>query len=143
MSPRVSQTPAEVVRALYGGWSEGNFAASAAVFHPDVLFKSAVDENPVRGLEAVATSIGDILSTVSEWRLHLEDLVEDGEHVVVRERQHAIGRTSGLPLTTTLHVAFKVSNAQVTEALWFENREDALAAAGMSDLQVSDPQSSL
>jgi len=139
----MSQKPAEVVRALYGDWSEGNFAASAAAFHPEVLFKSAVDETPVRGLEAVATSIGDILSTVSEWTLHLEDLVEDGEYVVVRERQNAVGRTSGLPLTTTLHVAFKVSDAQVTEALWFEKRDDALAAAGMSDRQISEPQSSL
>ena len=132
MSPRVSPKPAEVVRALYGDWSQGDFASSVDVFHPDVLFKSAVDENPVRGLEAMATSIRDILSTVSEWTLHLEDLIEDGEHVLVRERQHAIGRTSGLPLITTLHVAFRVNDAQVTEALWFENRDDAAAAAGIA-----------
>jgi ketosteroid isomerase-like protein len=132
MSPRVSPNSAEVVRALYGDWSQGDFASSADVFHPDVLFKSAVHENPVRGLEAMATSIRDILSTVNVWTLHLEDLIEDGEHVLVRERQHAIGRTSGLPLTTTLHVAFRVKDAQVTEALWFENRDDAVAAAGIA-----------
>jgi ketosteroid isomerase-like protein len=132
MAPRVSPTPAEVVRALYGDWSHGDFASSVDVFHTDVLFKSAVHEKPVRGLVAMATSIGDILSTVNEWTLHLEDLIEDGEHVLVRERQHAIGRTSGLPLTTTLHVAFRVRDAKVTEALWFENRADAVAAAGMT-----------
>ena len=132
MSPRVSPKPAEVVRALYGDWSQGDFVSSVDVFHPDVLFKSAVHEKPVHGLEAMATSISDILSTVNEWTLHLEDLIEDGEHVLVRERQHAIGRTSGLPLTTTLHVAFRVKDAQVTEALWFEDRDDAVAAAGIA-----------
>ena len=132
MSPPVSPQPAEVIRALYGDWSHGDFGSSVDVFHPDVLFKSAVHENPVRGLTAMATAIGDILSTVNEWTLHLEDLIEDGEHVLVRERQLAIGRTSGLPLTTTLHVAFRVKDARVTEALWFENREDAAAAAGIA-----------
>jgi hypothetical protein len=29
-------------------------------------------------------------------------------------------------------VAFRVKEAQVTEALWFENREDAVAAAGIA-----------
>ncbi len=53
MSPRVPPKPAEVVRALYGDWSQGDFSSSVAVFHPDVLFKSAVHENPVRGLEAI------------------------------------------------------------------------------------------
>jgi ketosteroid isomerase-like protein len=96
MCPAVSPRPAEVVRALYGEWSEGDFASSVNVFRPDVLFKSAVDEKPVRGLEALARSIGDILSTVNEWTLHLEDLIEHGEHVVVRERQHAIsGEAAG------------------------------------------------
>ena len=127
MSARVSPKPAEVIRALYGDWSHGDFGSSVAVFHPDVLFKSADHEHPVRGLTAMATAIGDILSTVNEWTLHLEDLIEDGEHVLVRERQHAIGRTSALPLTT-LHVAFRVKDARVTEALWFENREDAVAS---------------
>jgi ketosteroid isomerase-like protein len=141
MAPRVSGKPAEVVRGLYGDWSEGNFASSVDVFHPDVLFKSAVDDTPVRGVEAMATSIRDILSTVNEWTLHLEDLIEDGEHVVVRERQHAIGRTSRLPLITTLHVAFRVRDAQVTEALWFENRDDAIAAAGITGSQTAGPQS--
>jgi ketosteroid isomerase-like protein len=119
-------------RTKYGDWSQGDFASSVDVFHPDVLFKSAVHENPVRGLEAMATSIRDILSTVNEWTLHLEDLIEDGEHVLVRERQLAVGRTSGLPLTTMLHVAFRVKDAQVTEALWFEHRDDAVAAAGIA-----------
>src|ERR1044072_6127348 len=135
MCPAVSPRPAEGGRALSGELSKGDFASSVNVFHPDVLFKSAVDEKPVRGLEAMAKSIGVILSTVNEWTLHLEHLIEHGEHVVVRERQHAIGRGSGLPLTTTLHVAFKVRDAQVTEALWFENRDDAVAAASISDPQ--------
>jgi ketosteroid isomerase-like protein len=143
MRPQGSAKPADVVRALYGDWSKGNFGSSVDVFHPDVLFKSAVDELPVRGLQAMAASIGDILTTVDEWTLHLEDLIADGEHVVVRERQHAVGRTSGLPLTTILHVAFRVRDAQVTEALWFENRDDALAAAKMSGSQKSDPRPSL
>jgi ketosteroid isomerase-like protein len=132
MSHQASPQPAEVIRALYGDWSNGDFGSSVDVFHPDVLFKSAVHENPVRGLTAMAVSIGDILSTVNEWTLHLEDLIEDGEHVLVRERQLATGRTSGLPLTTTLHVAFRVQDAHVTEALWFEDRDDAVAAAGIS-----------
>jgi hypothetical protein len=29
-------------------------------------------------------------------------------------------------------VAFRVEDAQVTEALWFENRDDAVAAAGIA-----------
>ena len=67
MSPRASPKPAEVVRALYGEWSQGDFSSSVDVFHPDVLFKSAVHEHPVRGLEAMATSISDILSTVNTF----------------------------------------------------------------------------
>ena len=69
--------------------------------------------------------------------MHLEELIEDGEHVVVRENQHAVGRASGLPLDTTLYVAFKVRDGQVVEALWFENSDEALAAAGMSDTVAS------
>jgi ketosteroid isomerase-like protein len=129
----MSGKPAELIRSLYADWSQGDFASSADVFHPDVLYKAAIDERPVHGLAAMAESIRDILSTVSEWTLHLEALNEDGEHVVVREHQHAVGRTSGLPLDTTLYVAFTVREGQVVEALWFENSDEALAAAGMSE----------
>ncbi|MGH2952364.1 MAG: nuclear transport factor 2 family protein [Solirubrobacterales bacterium] len=129
----MSSKPAELIRSLYGDWSQGDFASSADAFHPNVLFKAAIDERPVQGRAAMAESIRDIISTASEWTLHLEELIEEGEHVVVREHQHAVGRGSGLPLETTLYVAFKVRDGQVVEALWFENSNEALAAAGMPE----------
>jgi ketosteroid isomerase-like protein len=126
-------TSAAVIRGLYAEWTRGNMDAVVEYLAPDVIFKSVTIINPARGHDGVRGLHSDILSTVSDWSIEIEELIESGDRVFVRERQRAVGRQSGAPLDATYYAAFRVRDGLITEGFWFHNRADALNAARITD----------
>jgi ketosteroid isomerase-like protein len=129
-------TPAAVIRETYAKWARGNMHGFAEYIAPDVIFRSpATMGKPVHGHDGVRGLLSDILSTVSDWSIELEELIESGDRVFVRERQRALGRKSGVPLDVTYYAAFLVRDGLITEGFWFDNRADALDAARITDVR--------
>ena len=128
-------TPAAVIREVYAEWERGNMDAVAQYVAPDVIFRSTTTDKPVHGHDGVLGLLSDIQSAVSDWTMELEELIESGDRVFVRERHRAVGRKSGAPLDATYYAAFLVRDGLITEGFWFHNRADALDAARITDVR--------
>jgi ketosteroid isomerase-like protein len=128
-------TPAAVIREIYAEWARGHMDVVAEYVAPDVIFRSTTTDKPARGHDGVRGLLSDILSTVSDWTMELEELIESGDRVFVRERHRAVGRQSGAPIDATYYAAFRVRDGLITEGFWFHNRADALDAARITDVR--------
>jgi ketosteroid isomerase-like protein len=69
-----------------------------------------------------------------DWSIELEEAIDAGDgRVVVRTRQRAIGKGSGVPVELVMGGLWTVEGGRVTRAENFFDPGDALEAAGLRD----------
>jgi len=91
-------------------------------------------EGEIRGHEAV----WDFLSSVAEpWepggRWELNELTDGGDNVAARMRRDLRGKSSGIEVEYDYWVVFSFRRGRICRVEWFEHRQEALEAAGLSD----------
>jgi ketosteroid isomerase-like protein len=88
----------EALREVYAAWAEGDFRAGRDLLADDVQF-TPPDEltarKIVRGREAVARFMSDLLGAFEDFRVEAREFVDEGDRLLVRARQLAVGRASG------------------------------------------------
>jgi hypothetical protein len=67
-----------------------------------------------------------------EHRLDLDEVVEDGDNVVVTIHITARGRASGVEVDVRFHARFKALDEKVVYVFDYEDRKSAFEAAGLS-----------
>jgi ketosteroid isomerase-like protein len=124
----MSEEDVEVVRRWL--WA---FEHDADVFrdmlHPDVVwFQIEDDRTPSYGIEAAMRSRRQWFETWDEHHLPMEDVIEEGDSVVVAIHITARGKASGVEVDVRFYAQFQVKDGKVVYIYDHENGAAALDA---------------
>jgi ketosteroid isomerase-like protein len=134
----MSEKNAEIIRAVYERWSDGDFSTSADLFDPHVVLVLSGDFGPDsvahHGAEAIAIYTRDsVLSPSSRVTMEAEKIVSAGDSVLVDVRQRAVGRTSGVETELVFFTLWSFRGSKVIRIESFRERAEALEAAGLGE----------
>lgn len=132
------QDNVDTVRAIYAEWEQGRMRAAVDLFEEDILFVSFMpdsDESIVaRGAEEIEGFMREFLAQWRDyrlWGLEFRD-VGDGK-VLVKGRQSARGRQSGVAVEDDTHSIWTFREGRVAELRFERDWQRALEAAGVGD----------
>jgi ketosteroid isomerase-like protein len=122
----------EVVRRWFRAFEEDAEAFRDAL-HPEVVwFPFEENRTPAYGIEGAMRNRDEWLEIWEEHRLDLEEVVEDGDSVVVLVHITARGRASGIDAEFRFYAQFTVQDDKILRIYDHEQRAPALEAAGLS-----------
>jgi ketosteroid isomerase-like protein len=132
----MSQENVEIVLRWIEAWNRRDPITMSALWHPD----SVVDWSRARGpFKGVYRSGGErqafrdeFWSTFQYVQIETYDVAEAGSEVVVPNTGHMRGR-DGIEVTARSTFVFTVENGQITRLRMFQERAEALEAAGLSE----------
>jgi len=123
----------EVVRKLWEAYSRGDIDGVIALSDPYVVLVT-LEEGPLYGPEAVRANYARWMEA---WREEPETIVEEvignGDHVVVIACFRGRGRGSGVRVAERLYEVYTLRNARVLRVDEFSDRDQALEAAGLRE----------
>ena len=131
----MSKENVERMRQAFAAFERGDKDTWAGLVHPDIEVVPVGDwpEAHIRGRERV----WDFLVAADEpWEpgaYELDEVSDGGGHVAARMRRDLRGKSSGVEVEYSYWVVLTFGDGQVTRGEWFENRQEALEAAGLSD----------
>lgn len=121
----------EHVLAGYEAFNRGDYDASAALMHPDIVFNRVSDvESTLSGREAVRGNMEP--DAYSSQRVEILETVVEGDCVLCRTVFHAKGAGSGIEMSDEAWNLWRIRDGLAIEFRYFNNREEAVAAAGDS-----------
>src|SRR6476659_4333198 len=129
----MSQENVERLQAVYSEWARGNFRPGGQLFAPDVAFEALTDGRAAIGRDAVEGYMREFLAHWTEFRIEAEDFVEAGEAILVTERQHGTGKSSGVDAEMTVYSVWTFRDGVVVRVRWEIDRASPLEAAGLSE----------
>ena len=108
--------------------------AFRAALHPEIEWYP-IEENrtPTRGIDAALWNRNQWLDTWEEHQLEAEEVIEDGDDVVIGVHIKARGQGSGVETDIRFFAQFKVRDGKVVYIYDHEDRKEALEAAGLSE----------
>lgn len=120
---------AATIRSAYEAYSRGDFEAVLALLDADVEWwppPDALEPQPLRGRDAVRDYLAPNL--FDEQRAEAEEIVEEGDRILVVARTKIRGTASGVEIEgTTFHVWTVVDDRAVRFEI-YSDRDQALAA---------------
>ena len=129
----MSQENVEVVRELWEAYSRGDIDRVIALSDPYVVLVT-LEEGPLYGPEAVRANYARWMEA---WREEPETTVEEvignGDHVVVIACFRGRGRGSGVRIAERLYEVYTLRNGKVLRVDEFSDRDQALEAAGLRE----------
>ena len=146
----MSQENVEVVRGHYdavNGWLESYWADpeqpleetpgledAVARMDPEAEWDWLFTPETFRGRDQLLRAAADWISTVGEWRIEVEELIEGSEgRVLVILRVLAHGKGSGAPVYQRLFTVVTVRDGKVARIHDHTDRDQALEAAGLRE----------
>ncbi len=134
----MSRENVEIVRRVYEAAGRRDSAAVLALYDPEV-------ELNVNAIGVVGSTGGTfrghegLRSLFREWHeawgsIHYdyEELIDAGDQVVSVVTRHARGRASGVEVERPFALLWTLREGRIVRVLWFLEREQALAAAGLT-----------
>jgi ketosteroid isomerase-like protein len=131
----MSQENVELVRRIYDGWSQGDFSVEADLMAPDFEWHQhaeAVEPGSHRGA-AIGSAIKNIFDVIENFRVQPEEYIDAGDEVVVVARNRGTGKGSGVELDQRFAYVWTVRGGKLARLKVYEDRRDALEAAGLSE----------
>jgi ketosteroid isomerase-like protein len=128
----------DVVREHLERTNRREFETVMAIYDPDVELvvseEVAVDPGTYRGADAVGEWFGSWFRTFAPgYRLDIAELIAVNDAVVVGLDHRAVGRLSGVEVTTRYYNAYWVRDSKIVRLELFRERSDAMeAAAGLA-----------
>ena len=131
----MSQENVEAIRAVYAGWSEGDFRAGQEVLDPLVLFvhpPPLPEPGTYLGVEQLGEYMRGFLESWSHITIEAEDITDtDGDTVIASVRQRGVGRESGAETELRYVQVWSFRGGKVIRLENFREHADALEAAGL------------
>jgi ketosteroid isomerase-like protein len=123
----------EVVRGCFWAF-ENDTESFRDSLHPEIEW-FPIDENRTRvwGVEDAMRNRNQWLESWDDHRFDLEEVVEEGDSVVVLVHITARGKASGVEVDGRFYAQFKVRDGKVVYVFDHEDRAAALEAAGLQD----------
>ncbi len=131
----------EIVRRIYDAVARGDAATVLSLYDAEVEFdfsrsaqgKLGLMESVYRGHQGVRAWVRERHEDWEAIEDDLEELIDTGEQVVSVVTHRGLGRASGIKVEMPGAGLWTVRGGKVVRAVWFQNREDALEAARLSE----------
>ena len=127
----------EIVRGLLEAYAGGDVEEMLKYVDPEVELHSAIvggaEANVFQGHDGFRRWHAESSASFGELRTELTEYRDLGDRVLGFGHISARGRESGVEIDSPTGWVFTVRNGKVVRAEGFLSREDALAAAGLSD----------
>jgi ketosteroid isomerase-like protein len=136
----MSQANVEALRAVYDEWANGNFRAGVDLYDPEVVFVQGPgfpESGAHHGREGIREFMRTFLETCARLTLQARAFLEAEETVVVEVIQRGSGKESAAPGEFRYFHVWSFRGRKVIRLDVIRNREDALEAAGLSELAMS------
>src|SRR4051794_6907647 len=132
--PAMSQENVEIVVGLLKAWMSGDRDTARASWDSDaVMILPVIDSNVLVGLPSIERALESWRKNWGRWRFEVEEVIDAGEHVIVIGRQRAEGKESGAEVHLLSCGVWSLRNSKVIRAEFFNNKAEALGAAGLAD----------
>ena len=133
----MSQENVDIVREHFENTNRRSFDAVMQGYDPGVELVVSEDVAPdpgvYRGADAVGEWFGSWFRTFApNYRLDVVELISVNDAVVAAVDHRAVGRRSGVEVTTRFYNAYWVRENKIVRVELFRERPDALKAAGRS-----------
>jgi ketosteroid isomerase-like protein len=136
----MSEENVEAVRRIYEAVARRDVATPFDFYAKDIVWDlsnwrpAELDSTPVyTGHEGVRKAWRDRLSAWGEVDYEVEELMEAGDRVVAVIRDRQVGRSSGVPVEASHAAVWTLVDGKVTRLQVFDERRQALEAAGLSE----------
>jgi ketosteroid isomerase-like protein len=132
----MSQENVELVRATYRAGPTGFFELLDGEVEVDASAVPAIPDHPehIHGKDAVIDFYRRYWGTWDDYVLEPVEVIDAGEdQVVVRHYERGSGRGSGAPFERRWAVIWTLRAGKLTRLRFFNTREEALEAAGLSE----------
>jgi len=135
----MSQENVEVIRRVFETYN-GHDARTVArdYLHPDIErelgpFAVALGQTHLRGREQTIASFDEVESLLGRFMMEVLDTAEGRGEVFVEARLHGEGLESGAGVDQRFWYAMRVEGDRVRRIRIFDNRAEALEAAGLRE----------
>jgi ketosteroid isomerase-like protein len=130
----MSQENVEIVRRLYEAFYAHD-VASLDYLDPDVVVDAShrVDGRVGRGRDELVTILGEWMTTWDDWQEELEEIRAAGDRVLVVSTQRGRGKGSGVELEGRFWMLYELKRGLITRWTIYDNPDEALKDAGLSD----------
>jgi uncharacterized protein len=130
----MSQENVEVVRQGFEAFERGELDALLDLFTDDVTtYRADPDGATYDGKAGFLEATADWTEDFSEWRVLPQEFVDLGDRVLVRVRQMAQGKSSGVRVEEDFWFLFEVTGTKVSKLSFYSRQADALEAAGLKE----------
>jgi ketosteroid isomerase-like protein len=131
----MSSENVEIVRRSVAAYGSGDFEAALAAYDPDVVFdpsSSRPEGGVYHGPQGVLEGVQAWVERWAEYKFEVEEIVDAGDRVLMIIRES--GRSAGSGIEVTQHTFWvqTVRHGKIVHAVLFNNRRQALEAAGLS-----------
>jgi ketosteroid isomerase-like protein len=132
----MSEKNVEVVRRHIEAWNQGDMPAWLASFASDGEIDWLRSRGPLKGVyrgrDELTAFWKEFFSTFEEEQLETHGFAEAGSKVVVSNTAHLRGR-EGVRVSARSTFVFTVEHGRITRLRMFQERAEALEAAGLSE----------
>ena len=132
----MSQENVEVVRRHVEAWNRRDMATLSGLWRSDAEIVWSRARGPLKGLyrgrDEREAFWNEFFSTFEEARIETHGFTDTGSGVVVSITAHFRGR-EGIEVTATSASVYTVENGQITRLRMFQERAEALEAAGLRE----------
>ncbi len=131
----MSRENVELVRRAFDAWEQNDLQAMLDLMADDfVTYRSTPDGASYHGKEEFFRATADWIEGFSEWSVRPEAFIDAGDQVVVRVRQIARSKTSGVRIEEDWWFVYEIRDANTISKLsYFSSQQQALEAAGLSE----------
>jgi ketosteroid isomerase-like protein len=143
----MSQENVEMVRGLWEPFKGVDFTAfdwdheavremTERFWSPEVELRwarSAPEARVYRGRDGVIQAFREWAEPFSEYFIEPLDFIEQGDCVIIPQRQWGIGSTSGIAVESEFTHVYEVRDGQIAKVDEYDTLEEALAAGSPSE----------
>ena len=128
----MSDRNVEIVREHFDAYRRGDHEAAASYLAPDVEYH-VIQEGTLRGPGAVLAMWQRWESSFDEIETTALEFIGAGDRVFIAVRYSGRGRGSGIEFEAHTFEVFTLADGLAVRRLEFNDRAEALAAAGVAD----------
>ena len=132
----MSQENVEIVRRMNEAWNGRDHGAWLAAYSPEAEIDWSRSRGPLKGVyrghDELEAFWDAFWSTFEDVQVEYHGFTEVGREVVVPNTAHIRGR-QGIEVVARSTFVYTVENGQITRNRMFQERAEALKAAGLSE----------
>ena len=130
----MSQENVEIVRRSFEAFQRGGPDAMLDLFSDTVItYRAEPDGATFDGKAGFRDAAADWTEDFSEWQVLPQEFTDLGERVLVRVRQVAQGRSSGVRVEEDFWFLFELTGSKVSKLSFYSRHAEALEAAGLPE----------